>query len=147
MYDTERDMIGYEIQRSNDRWAGLKRGSDYKRERYSHSYRFEGDSELSKKNSSGTKLLSKVNRTQVQLRSIPDLPVRKNQMRQERIDRHQNISKKAVRRLPQAIIVGVKKCGTRALLEYLRLHPDIRAPGPEPHFFDRNYHLGLKWYR
>ena len=57
------------------------------------------------------------------------------------------INKKAVRRLPQAIIIGVKKCGTRALLEYLRIHPDIRAPGPEPHFFDRNYHLGLDWYR
>ena len=52
-----------------------------------------------------------------------------------------------IRRLPQAIIVGVKKAGTRALLEYLRLHPDIRGTGPEPHFFDRHYHLGLDWYR
>ncbi|KAL4241100.1 hypothetical protein ACF0H5_001878 [Mactra antiquata] len=50
------------------------------------------------------------------------------------------------RRLPQAIIIGVKKCGTRALLEYLRLHPSIKATGPEPHFFDRYYHLGLEWY-
>ena len=51
------------------------------------------------------------------------------------------------KRLPDAIIIGVKKGGTRALLEFLRIHPDIRAPGPEPHFFDRNYHLGLDWYR
>lgn len=51
------------------------------------------------------------------------------------------------RRLPQAIIIGVKKGGTRALLEYLRLHPDVRAPGPEPHFFDRYYYKGLEWYR
>lgn len=51
------------------------------------------------------------------------------------------------KRLPQAIIIGVKKAGTRALLEYLRLHPDVRAPGPEPHFFDKNYYKGLKWYR
>jgi len=50
-------------------------------------------------------------------------------------------------RLPQAIIVGVKKSGTRALLEFLRVHPDVRAPGPEVHFFDRNYHKGLDWYR
>ena len=57
------------------------------------------------------------------------------------------INRKPVRRLPQAIIIGVKKCGTRALLEYLRIHPDIKAPGPEPHFFDGNYHLGLDWYR
>ncbi|CAL8303712.1 unnamed protein product [Merluccius merluccius] len=50
-------------------------------------------------------------------------------------------------RLPQAIIIGVKKGGTRALLEFLRAHPDIRAVGAEPHFFDRNYHKGLEWYR
>lgn len=49
--------------------------------------------------------------------------------------------------LPQAIIIGVKKAGTRALLEYLRLHPRIRAPGPETHFFDKHYKKGLEWYR
>lgn len=51
------------------------------------------------------------------------------------------------RRFPQALIVGVKKGGTRALLEFLRLHPDIRALGSEPHFFDRCYERGLAWYR
>nr|XP_054587307.1 heparan sulfate glucosamine 3-O-sulfotransferase 3B1a isoform X2 [Nothobranchius furzeri] len=49
------------------------------------------------------------------------------------------------KKLPQAIIIGVKKGGTRALLEFLRLHPDIRAAGAEPHFFDRNYDKGLPW--
>jgi len=52
-----------------------------------------------------------------------------------------------VRRLPQAIIIGVKKGGTRALLEFLRMHPDVRAPGPEVHFFDRHYDRQLDWYR
>ncbi|XP_072312668.1 heparan sulfate glucosamine 3-O-sulfotransferase 3B1-like [Eucyclogobius newberryi] len=51
------------------------------------------------------------------------------------------------KRLPQALIVGVRKGGTRALLEFLRVHPDIRAVGSEPHFFDRNYGNGLEWYR
>uniref|UniRef100_A0AAZ3R0W3 Sulfotransferase n=1 Tax=Oncorhynchus tshawytscha TaxID=74940 RepID=A0AAZ3R0W3_ONCTS len=51
------------------------------------------------------------------------------------------------KKLPQAIIIGVKKGGTRALLEFLRVHPDIRAVGAEPHFFDRNYDKGLEWYR
>uniref|UniRef100_A0A3B3WVG5 Sulfotransferase n=1 Tax=Poecilia mexicana TaxID=48701 RepID=A0A3B3WVG5_9TELE len=51
------------------------------------------------------------------------------------------------KKLPQAIIIGVKKGGTRALLEFLRVHPDIRAVGAEPHFFDRNYENGLEWYR
>lgn len=53
----------------------------------------------------------------------------------------------ATRRLPHALIIGVKKGGTRALLEFLRLHPDIRALGSEPHFFDRHYARGLDWYR
>ena len=51
------------------------------------------------------------------------------------------------RKLPRAIIMGVKKGGTRALLEFIRIHPDVRAPGPETHFFDRHYHRGLEWYR
>lgn len=51
------------------------------------------------------------------------------------------------KKLPQAIIIGVKKGGTRALLEALRVHPDVRAVGNEPHFFDRNYEQGLDWYR
>ncbi|XP_064641916.1 heparan sulfate glucosamine 3-O-sulfotransferase 6-like [Lineus longissimus] len=56
-------------------------------------------------------------------------------------------SVKETRKLPQAIIIGVKKGGTRALLQFLRLHPEIRAAGKEVHFFDRYYHLGLEWYR
>ncbi|PZC82295.1 hypothetical protein B5X24_HaOG210851 [Helicoverpa armigera] len=52
-----------------------------------------------------------------------------------------------VKRLPDALIIGVKKCGTRALLEFLRLHPDVRAAGSEVHFFDKFYHKGFEWYR
>ncbi|XP_063748615.1 heparan sulfate glucosamine 3-O-sulfotransferase 6 [Eleginops maclovinus] len=51
------------------------------------------------------------------------------------------------KKFPQAIIIGVKKGGTRALLEFLRIHPDVRAVGSEPHFFDRFYDKGLDWYR
>ncbi|XP_072414353.1 heparan sulfate (glucosamine) 3-O-sulfotransferase 3-like [Chiloscyllium punctatum] len=53
----------------------------------------------------------------------------------------------ALRRLPEALIIGVKKGGTRALLEFMRLHPSVRALGAEPHFFDRHYGKGLQWYR
>jgi hypothetical protein len=51
--------------------------------------------------------------------------------------------------LPQAIIVGVKKCGTRALLKFLSIHPAIAASTSEIHFFDspNNFRLGLNWYR
>lgn len=51
------------------------------------------------------------------------------------------------KKLPSVIIIGVKKGGTRALLTFLRLHPDVRAVGPETHFFDKYYHKGLEWYR
>nr|CAD7448915.1 unnamed protein product [Timema bartmani] len=53
------------------------------------------------------------------------------------------------RRLPQAIIVGIRKCGTRALLEMLALHPHVQKAAGEVHFFDRddNYRKGLEWYR
>lgn len=56
---------------------------------------------------------------------------------------------KTGRRLPQALIVGVRKCGTRALLEMLFLHPRIQKAAGEVHFFDRdeNYERGLEWYR
>lgn len=51
------------------------------------------------------------------------------------------------KKLPHAIVIGVKKGGTRALLEFLRIHPDVGAPGPEVHFFDKRYGNGLEWYR
>lgn len=53
------------------------------------------------------------------------------------------------KRLPNAIIIGVKKGGTRALLEILKIHPSVRACSIEVHFFDRdeNYEQGLDWYR
>ncbi|XP_070089745.1 heparan sulfate glucosamine 3-O-sulfotransferase 4-like isoform X3 [Equus caballus] len=34
------------------------------------------------------------------------------------------------KKLPQALIIGVKKGGTRELLEAIRVHPDVRACGP-----------------
>ncbi|CAF0775800.1 unnamed protein product [Didymodactylos carnosus] len=49
--------------------------------------------------------------------------------------------------LPKAIIIGVKKCGTRALLKFISAHPDVAASLNEVHFFDQNYHNGLDWYR
>ncbi|KRX35963.1 Heparan sulfate glucosamine 3-O-sulfotransferase 3B1 [Trichinella murrelli] len=68
----------------------------------------------------------------------------KNILNKQLEDVKQNL---LLKRLPDAIIIGVKKAGTRATLEYLRLHDQIKAPGPEIHFFDRNYKYGLDWYR
>ena len=33
-----------------------------------------------------------------------------------------------MQKLPEIAVVGVKKCGTGALIEVLRMHPDIVAP-------------------
>ncbi|KAL4098491.1 hypothetical protein QTP88_023092 [Uroleucon formosanum] len=48
-----------------------------------------------------------------------------------------------------AIIIGVRKGGTRALLEMLFLHKSVQKANGEVHFFDRddNYERGLDWYR
>ncbi|KAF7488068.1 Heparan sulfate glucosamine 3-O-sulfotransferase 5 [Sarcoptes scabiei] len=52
-------------------------------------------------------------------------------------------------RLPNCIIVGVRKCGTRALLEFLAIHPQIIKVTDEMHFFDddKHYNNGIEWYR
>jgi len=54
-----------------------------------------------------------------------------------------------VRRLPQCIIPGVMKGGTRALLEFLNVHPDVRALDHEIGYFSSNvlYRKGIEWYR
>lgn len=51
--------------------------------------------------------------------------------------------------LPDCIIIGVRKSGTRALLHFLNLHPDIVTVTQETHFFDDNasYAHGLDYYR
>ena len=51
-------------------------------------------------------------------------------------------------RLPNALIIGVRQGGTRALLDILTRHPSVKACSREVHFFDRqeNYKLGLDWY-
>ena len=40
------------------------------------------------------------------------------------------------KRLPQCLIIGVRKAGTRALLTYLNIHSDIVTKGKEMHYFD-----------
>ena len=50
------------------------------------------------------------------------------------------------RRFPDAIVIGVKKGGTRALLQMLSSHPNIEIAEEEIHFFSRKYNNGLNWY-
>lgn len=52
------------------------------------------------------------------------------------------------RKFPQVIIIGVRKGGTRALINMLNSHPDIVAAKGEVHYFDRdeNFNKGIQWY-
>lgn len=60
-----------------------------------------------------------------------------------------NNVKFAEKRLPQALIIGVRKGGTRALLDAMALNPRIKPAKREVHFFDQNdtYSLGYDWYK
>ncbi|CDW56489.1 heparan sulfate glucosamine 3 O sulfotransferase [Trichuris trichiura] len=55
----------------------------------------------------------------------------------------------ARRRLPSCLIIGARKGGTRAMLQFLSLHPKIRIVPQELHYFDDNatYNKGIEWYR
>merc|ERR1719414_2160384 len=51
-----------------------------------------------------------------------------------------------IKSTPSAIIMGAKKGGTRALIEFLKLHPKVKAAGPEIHYFDKHFEKGEDWY-
>ena len=50
--------------------------------------------------------------------------------------------------LPNTLIIGAAKCGTRAVLKYLSFHPDVQIAPEETAFFahDGLYRLGPSWY-
>ena len=48
--------------------------------------------------------------------------------------------------LPGAVIFGTKKGGTRALLEFLNMHSQIKRAKNEVHYYDKNFARGLDWY-
>ena len=55
-------------------------------------------------------------------------------------------------RLPGALVIGISKCGTRAILAFLSLHPGVSCgtlekPLHEIKYFNRNYHKSIEWYR
>ena len=54
----------------------------------------------------------------------------------------------ASRSLPDFLILGAPKAGTTSLFEIVCRHPQVmRSLYKEVHFFDRNFELGLDWYR
>jgi hypothetical protein len=53
------------------------------------------------------------------------------------------------RKLPDCIIIGVKKAGAKALLDIIGVHPDVEIATEELDFFNVNssYQKGIEWYR
>ena len=66
----------------------------------------------------------------------------------EREEAYRAISNRSRLSYPDFLVIGARKCGTRALLTMLNLHPQIAVSGPEIHFFDldENYERGVDWY-
>ena len=55
------------------------------------------------------------------------------------------------KKLPKAVIIGVKKCGTGALMEMLKMHPQVAVPAyaeTEVKFwgYDDLFKLGLPYH-
>jgi hypothetical protein len=49
--------------------------------------------------------------------------------------------------LPEFLIIGAAKAATTWIANQLRERPDVFIPGPEPHYFSREYDRGEQWYR
>ncbi|XP_077976289.1 heparan sulfate glucosamine 3-O-sulfotransferase 6-like [Styela clava] len=57
-------------------------------------------------------------------------------------------NKTKARRLPDVVGIGVKKCGTDAVISFLRHHPFMKVPDDvETFFFNHKYNKGLNYYR
>ena len=67
--------------------------------------------------------------------------------RESQIQRMEISAETGERRVPNFIIFGFSKCGTRAFIEFLSHHPDVASAGPEIDFFNQHYEEGLEWYR
>ena len=84
---------------------------------------------------------SAYDRVSTELHSVQETgeqPLSTSSKTDRRFDR--NVTRQ--RRLPNVILVGVMKSGTRALITYLDLHPDIVAAKPEVNYFVSYYGRG-----
>ena len=54
---------------------------------------------------------------------------------------------RAAGRLPDFLVIGTQKAGTTWILRKLDAHPNVFMAPRQLHFFDREFHRGLDWYR
>ena len=94
-------------------------------------------------------------------RNITDLSIHSKRIRNV-VDRiHESAfvkpaGEECVKRFPSAILIGVDKCGTNELTEFLHMHPlveiysrrnEVGSPIYEMDYFGRNYSSGIDWFR
>lgn len=48
---------------------------------------------------------------------------------------------------PDFLVIGTQKAGTTWLMRKLGAHPDVYMVPRQLHYFDREYHRGIDWYR
>jgi hypothetical protein len=58
---------------------------------------------------------------------------------------NKTINEEKVRKFPEVLIIGGQKCGTGALITYLKFHPSLESPS-RGYYFTKYFHLGLKEY-
>ena len=75
----------------------------------------------------------------------------KNQFNEKPTEPRRETSPPFKKKLPDTIVIGSSKCGTRAVLYYLMTHPGVagtlNSNTPEVNYFSSNYEKGLEWYR
>jgi predicted TIM-barrel enzyme len=60
---------------------------------------------------------------------------------------HASLKHQVTRNLPDCIIIGAQKAGTRALITFINLHPEVVSAKAETNFHSKNFIRGFDWYR
>jgi hypothetical protein len=58
---------------------------------------------------------------------------------------NKTINEEKVRKFPEVLLIGGQKCGTGALITYLKFHPNLITPS-RGYYFTKYFHLGLNEY-
>lgn len=74
---------------------------------------------------------------------------KEKEMASKLVGKSSNKKETALKRLPKAIIIGVKKSGTATLHIVLNLHPNVVVSDHNTYFFFnlKNFNRGLKYYK
>lgn len=55
----------------------------------------------------------------------------------------QIITSHPIKKLPNILIINIKKSKTKTLIKFLKIHPNINTPTNKIHYFNKNFHKNL----